>query len=923
MISRVSSPSADSPTATVRAGFAPVSPAQEQLWALVQKFPDRPLGNFPIALNIDGALDAAALGRALNDVVARHDILRTSFEFVQGRPLQQVAPALNVPLPVVDLRLLPPGVREAQAFRLAREDSLRVFDAHRVPLLRTQLFLLDQNRHILVLTLHRGMFDQESLGLFLRELATCYEARRTGTTPALAPLARQYADYAHEAGTPPAGEAARAWWLEQFAGDPVLLRLPADRPRSGTRPPGGRVEKLELSANLRCSVEILAHREGTNPFTIFLAAFQVLLHRYTNVADFMMGLGASDRHVAGTENLLGPCTRVVPCRALLSGDPTFRDLLERVRSTVLAINAHVAHLTPESLPGRCRNPALACPVQFFYQRHEVELVRWPGLHLQELELDAGAVPCELAFHLVESTAGWQVRAEYDADIFSPTLIQQLLAHFNALLQSAVARPAARLSELPLLTPGERRRLLSEWNSTLVAYPRDATVSELVSLRANAEPDAVAVAGAGMQLTYREVDQRSNQLGRHLRAAGIRPGRLVGLALDRSPQLLVALLGVLKAGGAACLFDPSQTLTAPLLANARLSLIVSQAARRDPCFADSHRVLLLDAEAADIHRADDSTLAAVAGPDDFAQLVFTTGTSGDAKPVELSHRALVSLLYARQRIGGVNPADSVFSASPLGGADALAESLLPLVFGARLELASVADLTTAAALAARLTRCQPTLVQAPPSVWNALLSAGWTGDPALRLICSGEPLTRELADRLLPHGRELWNIYGAAETGGGCLAARIAAGSAQPLLGRPLGNMQVHVLDAHLQPVPIGIAGEVLVGGDALATGYRDEPAETMARFVIDPFRRMPGARLFRTGDLARRLPSGEIEFIGRADGRAARRPFPLPAAPARAPRRPRPKSAAKVPSNPPVESAPVVAAAGATAAASALAPSVS
>lgn len=865
-----------------RSGPGPVtaSPAQEQLWALLQKHPDRPLGNFPLALNIEGSLDPALLVLALNDVVQRHEILHTTFEVEEGRVRQVIAALLHVPVPVVDLRLLAPGVREAQAFRLAREDAARPFDTRRLPLVRAQLFLLEQNRHILVLTLHRAVFDHESAGILLRELAACYEARRTGSAPALPELPRQYPDYSRDA-SEPSSESAVAWWQERFAGEPPLLRLPSDRSRAGTRSGLARLEKIELPAALCCSVGILAHREGTNAFTILFSAFQVLLHRYTNLTRFVVGIGVSDRPLPGTENLIGPCTRLAPCQPDLSGNPPFRVLLDRMRRELLETYTHASRQTFDELPRGYRNPALSCAVQFTHERREAELVNWPGLRLQELELSTGACASELAFRFVESVGRWSVHAECDAESFSASALQQLLAHFVVLLQAAVSQPGARLAELPLLTSIERRRLLHDWNNVRVSYPRDMPVHELAAAQAAAEPDAVAIACAGERLTYRELDHRSNQLGRHLRAAGIRPGRIVGVCIERSAELLVAVLGVLKAGGAVCLLEAPLPQTSAEIEAARLDLVLTQAAYREPFASGSAPVLLLDAETADIRRADDSVLIPFAGADDLCWIAWTTGTGGKCRPVEFSHRALVSMLFARRALGRINTNDVLFSASPLPSVDVAAELLLPLIAGARLELAAASDLANASALAARLVASEATFVQGSPSLWNQLLAAGWTGGQALRLCSTGEPLSRELVTRLLPACRELWNAYGTTETAGACLAAAITDGPAEPIIGRPFGNAQVHLLDAGLQPVPVGLPGEIYVGGESLANGYRDDPAETVARFPADPFHRQPGARLFRTGDVGCRLPSGDIQFFGRCDQLIPGRSFWRPTAPAR------------------------------------------
>ncbi|MDB6168187.1 MAG: amino acid adenylation enzyme/thioester reductase family protein, partial [Verrucomicrobia bacterium] len=781
--------------------------------------------------------------------------------------------ALNVPVPVVDLRLLPAGTREAQAFRLAREEAARPFDPRRLPLLRTQLYQFEDTKRIFVLTLHRGIFDHDSLGILLHDLSACYEARRTSAPVSLPALPFQYAEFASDQRQKRvANEADLQWWRTKLAESPAPLRLPSLQP-FGAAPAGRcRVERHDLTPALLGSVESLARREGTNAFTIFLAAFQVLLHRYTSRVDFVVGVVASDRRAPETEGLPGPFTKVVPFRANLAGDPTFRGLLDRVRTDLLEAFAHSSAPFEQLADGRSEG-APGGFVRFSHERKLFDAASWPGLKLQELELDSGSSPGEFAFTVVENAGNLSIRAEYDADAFSPAIVQQMLAHFGVLLQSSASRPQSRLSELPLLTLPERRRLFGEWNNTGAEYPRDATVQELFSRRAANAPDDIAVGSPAGKLTYRELEQRSNQFGRHLRLTGVRPGVLVALCLERSAQLAVALLGVLKAGGAALLLDPSlpTPVRTRLMGDAHPELIVTETAWRAALPPTFNRVLLLDAEAADIRRTDDAGLAAVAGPDDPACVVATNGTGAHPRPVEISHRALVSSLHALRRVVRVVPEDVVFATAALSGSDAVLELLLPLIFGARLELTGAADLAAPDRLATLATTAGATLMQAPPSLWEKLLGAGWTGGKSLRILSTGEPLSRELAARLLPCCRELWNVYGATESTGACLAAPVGPGRAPAVIGRPLANVQIHLLDSHLQPVPVGIPGEIFVGGDALAHGYRRQPTLTSEQFIADPFRRLPGARLFRTGDLARRHPNGEIEFLGRLDQQTARR----------------------------------------------------
>lgn len=848
--------------------FSPASPVQERLWHLDQRHPGRPLNNLPIALSLDGPLDAGLLAAALNDVVARHDIFRTHFDVADGRTVQVVAPALNVPVPVIDLRLLPAGAREAQAFRLAREEAARAFDPHRLPLIRTQLYLFEDTKRILVLTLHRGIFDHDSLGILLRELAACYEARRHASAPCLPPLPLQYADYAArqwESG--PAQQADLDWWRTRLADTPTPLRLPSDRGAAASTGAHGRIEKLELAPSLRAAVDALARRTGTNSFTICFAAFQVLLHRYTNRNDFTVGMAVSDRAAPETENLLGQFSKVIPFRASLGGDPAFRALLDRVRTEVLETFAHSGTSFEVALPRLTGDATLACPIQFSHQRSLFDSLGWPGVSLSELELESGSCPCELSFQVVEDSSGLGIRAEYDADLFSPAVIQRLLAHFSVLLQAAASRPQSRLSELPLLTAPERRRLFIEWNNTFADFPRDATVHELISAQAAATPAAAAIAADGAGPTYAELDARSNQVGRHLRAAGIRPGTLVGVCLARTPALVSTLVGIWKAGGAVMLLDAAASADpiARQVKEAAPDFLFAENATRALLPVFPERILVLEAEAADIRRADESTLAPLAGPDDVAAVAWTAGTGEAPRPVQLTHRVLVGSAHAFRRLARPEAADVLLATAPLGSIEAFSELLLPLLFGARLALPKPDEIGHASKLIARIQASGATLMMGPPSLWESLLAADWTGCRTLRLFSTGETLAGPLAERLASRCHELWNVYGTAETAGACLAAPIGSGRPAGVVGRPMANVQAHLLDRHLQAVPVGITGEICVGGDLLANGYHRQATLTTSRFIPDPFRRIPGARLFRTGDLGRRNANGEIEFLGRMD----------------------------------------------------------
>ncbi len=849
-----------SPAPSSPHGWPRASVSQQQIRSLERRHTGQPVGNFPVALHLEGPLDASLIARALNAVVARHDILRTRFELVDGQMVQVVAPALHVPVPVIDLRFLPEGGREAQAFRLAQEEAARPFDAQRLPLLRAQLYLFGETKGILVLTLHRGIFDHDSLTILLRELAACHEAFRRATSPALPPLSHHYADVmGREAGV---GAAHPGWWREKLAGAPAGLHLPGDRPRNAS---GARCEKRELPATQCHAVESFARREDTTPFIVLLTVFAVLLHRYAGETDLVFALGVPNRPDPSPDRFPGPGTLLVPLRTNLSGDPLLNRLLARVRTEVQDVLAHPCDQSSPSAETSPAELAINCPIWFRHEHRSPEPVKWPGLRVQELDLSAGACPCELVFHVVDHGGHLGIRAEYDAALFSPAFIQRMLGHYGVLLDACVTHPQFRISTLPLLTAPEQRRLLADWNNTHLDYPRDATVHELVTARSAAAPEAPALTG----LTYGELERRSNQLGRHLRASGVKPGSCVGLCLSRPVDVIIGVIGIMKAGGMVLPLDPTVLvpLQARLLDDARADLVLTETALRTH-LPESRPLILLDAAAGDIHRADDAVLATLTGHDDAAWVARSAGTGGNPRPVEYSHRALVSMLHATQQLVRLEPADGLLATAELSSAAAITDLLLPLLFGARVELASSLELVRPLQLATRTITSKPTVMLATPSVWRRLLETGWTGSPTLRLFSRGGPLSRELADRLLPCGAALGNFYDTTETAGACMAAAITAGRATTLEGRPLANLQIHLLDAHLQPVPVGLPGDIYVGGDSLAGGYRQTPAATTSPFIADPFRRLPGARLFRTGDRGRRLPGGEIELLGRGEVQA-------------------------------------------------------
>ncbi|WP_172830274.1 MupA/Atu3671 family FMN-dependent luciferase-like monooxygenase [Opitutus sp. GAS368] len=637
--------------------FFPASSAQHRLWFLEQFQPGRALYNVPIAVRMTGPLDAVMLEHSLQELIARHEALRTSFVLQQDQPVQIVAPALPFRLPVTDLRLLPAEAREAQACAIAQAEARRPFDLRHPPLFSIQLLKLADHEHIFLLTVHHIIFDGWSLTVFFRELAALYTAQRTGRPPALPELTVQYGDFTVWQRERFKTLSSRlAWWKEKLAGSPAALELPADRPRPAVQGYHGHVETLALPAGLREPLEALSRREGATLFMTLLAAFQVLLHRHTGQTDLLIGTPVAGRNRKETEPVLGLFINTLVLRGDLAGNPTFRELLGRVRTTVLDALAHeevpfekiVEKLSPE----RSLSRAPLFQVMFVHERSPLEPVNWPGLRLAQLELDSGTSKFDLTLYLGESAHGLTARAEYDSDLFEPATIRRLLGHLAVLLQAAAAQPDQRIGGLPLLTDAERRQLLTEWNHTAADYPRDQTVHGLIAAQAGRTPDATAVTGDDLCLTYRELDERAARLAAHLRTLGIGPGALVGICLERSVMMLVGLLGILKAGAAYLPLDPKFPVArlAYIIGDAGAGVVLTQKKFLGLLPPEKTRPVCLDEL-----ELPAAAPAGQAGPDarpsDPAYVLYTSGSTGQPKGVVVAHQNVVNFFTGMNRALG--------------------------------------------------------------------------------------------------------------------------------------------------------------------------------------------------------------------------------------------------------------------------------
>ncbi|UHQ23604.1 amino acid adenylation domain-containing protein [Lysobacter sp. 5GHs7-4] len=859
----------------------PLSYAQQRLWILDQLDPGSAAYNVPTTMWLQGPLDEAAFARALDEIQRRHEVLRTTIASDEQGPQQVVQPPSPVPIDRQDVRALPASEREAAAFAHARAEAARAFDLARGPLLRALLVRVDDDRHLFTLNAHHIAVDGWSLGLLNQELRQLYGAYHAGQPSPLAELPVQYVDYAlwqRELMEGPTLQAQLAYWRQRLAGPLPVLELPGDRPRPPVQSYGGDVLRSTLAPSTWEGIKRLSRQEGATPFMAVLAAYQTLLMRYSGQHDLVVGVGVANRRREELESLAGFFVNTLALRNDLSGNPRFRELLAQVKDSTLGAYSHqdlpAERLIEDLQPERSLSHAPLFQAMLFFQNFPNDEVDLAGLTLAPVDFDQinpGTARSDLALFASEQDGSLALFLEYASDLFDAATVEAFSAHFQQLLASIAQDPDARLGELDILDPAQRQRLIAEWNATDLDVPLNLPLHRLFEQQAQRRPDAIAVECGPQRLSYAELDAQADALARALAARGAGPGDLVGLFVERSPRMLVGLLGILKAGAAYVPMDPSYPAErlGYMLEDARARWIVSERGLQSQLPASDCELLWLD----ELDAAPGTRVDSGVGPEDLAYVIFTSGSTGRPKGVQIPHRAVVNFLAAVAREPGLSERDTMCAVTTLSFDIAVLELLLPLQVGARIVLADRATAADGAALARLLDHSGATVMQATPATWRMLLDAGWAGRAQLRMLCGGEALARELATRLLPCGAELWNLYGPTETTVWSAVERVGAGDAAITIGRPLANTQLHIVDARGQLVPVGVPGELLIGGLGVARGYLARPDLTAEKFVPDRYGPNRGARLYRTGDLARRLRDGRIEVLGRIDHQVKLRGF--------------------------------------------------
>ncbi|MDT7540866.1 MAG: hypothetical protein QOE33_770, partial [Acidobacteriota bacterium] len=871
----------------------PLSSAQQRLWFLDRMEPNSPFYNVPATVSLTGEVDVAALEAAINEVVRRHEVLRTTFPSVEGRAVQRIASALRLPLTRVELTHLSGQEQDEETRRLVTGEATRPFDLAHGPLMRVSLLRLGEREHVMLLTMHHIITDAWSLGLLMRELGALYTAFAAGRPSPLEELRIQYADFALWQQEWLRGDTLTkhlAYWKQQLEGAPAALELPTDRPRPPVQSYRGATQRFAVPEDSSRALKALSRREGVTPFMTLLAGFVTLLYRYTGQEDLVVGTPIANRTHGESEPLIGFFVNMLALRSTISGDLSFIDLLKQTRKVTLGAYAHqdipFEKLVDELRPQRDLSRSPLFQVMFAMQNTPGGELELPGINLKLAPTDSGTSKFDLTLFMEESEHGFVGSWEYNTDLYEAETIARLSRHLLSLLSAAVESPERPLTSLPMLSETERHLLVEGYNDTRIFYP-DASLPlhRLIERQVALTPDATALLFEDQALSYGELNSRANRLARHLRTLGVDHEVRVALLMERSVELVISLLAVLKAGAAYVPLDPEypRERLAFMLEDSRAPILLTQAGRQAVITDYRGQVIVVDEVSNKLTSLPDSDLSdqeCAAGPESLAYVIYTSGSTGKPKGAMNAHAGIVNRLVWMQHAFGLDSSDVVLQKTPFSFDVSVWEFFWPLMTGARLVLALPGGHRDAAYLCEVIAREAVTTLHFVPlmlGAWLNELGLAQACRSVRRVICSGEALGPELQERFwraLP-GVELHNLYGPTEAGVDVTwwACRREWARRTVPIGHPIANTSIYVLDTRLEPVPEGVASELYLGGVQVGRGYLGRPALTAERFVPDPFDKEGGARLYRTGDVARWVTGGEVEYLGRTDHQVKVRGF--------------------------------------------------
>ena len=873
---------------------APMSFAQQRLWFLDQLEPHSAVYNIPYAVRWRGSLNVEALQQTLSAIVARHETLRTTFVHTDGEPVQCIATDRMVDLPVLDLRAWPQSEQEAEVRRLLHTEAQRPFNLTADVMLRATLLRLQDEEYLCLLVLHHIAADGWSLGILFREIAVFYDAFCTGKLSSLPPLPIQYADYAvwqQQQFREEKSARQLAYWKQQLA-DLPMLEIPTDYPRPPVQTYHGAWASFALPRDLSTALNQLSRRERCTLFMTLLAAFQTLLSRYTGQDDVAVGSPIAGRTRVETEGLIGFFVNTLVLRADLSGNPTFRDFLHRVREVALEAYTHqdlpFEKLVEELQPTRVLNRNPLFQALLTLQNAPMQSLEIPGLTASFVPLERVTAKFDLSLSMTDTASGLTGSLAYNTDLFAATTIQRLIHHWQSLLEGIVAHPEQPIAVLPLLTPAEQQQLLIDWQGPTVALPPAADLHMLFEIQATQTPEQVAVVCHGSQITYRELNRRANQLAHRLQALGVGPDILVGICLERCLEMVIGLLAILKAGGAYVPLDPAypRQRLAAILAECQPRVLLTQQRLVDNLPAHGVPVLCLDTDWEASAGEDEGNPVSGATADHLAYVIYTSGSTGAPKGVMVARRSLRHYAETAAREFTLTPEDRLLQFASLSF-DAAVEEIFPcLIRGATLVLRTEDMVASIAAFVHKCDEWQVTVLDLPTAYWHELTTQlealPVTLPQSVRLVIIGGEKARGESLRSwqqqVGYRVRLINTYGPTETTVVATMCDVSTFATTPAsgdipIGRAIRHVQTFLLDRHLQLVPIGVPGELYIGGIGVARGYLNRPELTAEHFVPHPFSHTPGTRLYKTGDLGRYLPDGRLEFLGRVDHQVKLRGF--------------------------------------------------